>query len=96
MREMEPRFQKAFKTMEELEKGAISNPDEKRMVGHYWLRSPHLAPNAFLKSQIEKTLDAVCSFASDIVTGKVSFFSFIFSYLKIMGLLYLLYSKYSL
>ena len=27
-----------------LEAGAIANPDEGRMVGHYWLRNPALAP----------------------------------------------------
>ena len=37
---MEPRIQKAFADMDALEKGAIANPDEKRMVGHYWLRNP--------------------------------------------------------
>ena len=26
-----------------LEAGAIANPDEHRMVGHYWLRTPDLA-----------------------------------------------------
>ena len=30
--------------MEALEAGAIANPDEKRMVGHYWLRAPEKAP----------------------------------------------------
>ncbi|GLT90198.1 hypothetical protein SLE2022_081440 [Rubroshorea leprosula] len=40
---MEPRFQVAFKAMEELEKGTIANPDEGRMVGHYWLRNSKLA-----------------------------------------------------
>ncbi|MEZ0255713.1 MAG: glucose-6-phosphate isomerase, partial [Chthoniobacter sp.] len=35
---MEPLAQKAFASMKELEAGAIANPDEKRMVGHYWLR----------------------------------------------------------
>ena len=30
--------------MEALEAGAIANADEKRMVGHYWLRAPELAP----------------------------------------------------
>ena len=30
----------AFDAMDALEKGAIANPDEKRMVGHYWLRAP--------------------------------------------------------
>lgn len=64
-------MQKAFKAMEELEKGAIANPDEKRMVGHYWLRSPHLAPNGILKEQIEKTLDSVCEFAEDIISAKI-------------------------
>lgn len=71
--EMEPRFQAAFKAMEELEKGAIANPDEGRMVGHYWLRNSELAPNSFLKTQINNTLDAVCNFADDIISGKVSF-----------------------
>src|SRR5437016_4524353 len=37
-------LQKAFSNMEALEKGAIANPDENRMVGHYWLRNPSLAP----------------------------------------------------
>ncbi|KAH9756329.1 glucose-6-phosphate isomerase 1 [Citrus sinensis] len=69
--EMEPRFQAAFKAMEELEKGAIANPDEGRMVGHYWLRKPELAPNSFLKSQIETTLDAVRKFADEVVSGKI-------------------------
>jgi len=30
--------------MEALEGGAIANPDEGRMVGHYWLRAPERAP----------------------------------------------------
>lgn len=70
--EMEPRLQKAFKDMEELEKGAIANPDEGRMVGHYWLRNSNLAPNSFLKTEIDVTLDAVCKFADEVVSGKVS------------------------
>ncbi|WKA09676.1 hypothetical protein VitviT2T_027299 [Vitis vinifera] len=69
--EMEPRFQAAFRAMQELEKGAIANPDEGRMVGHYWLRSSKLAPNPFLKLQIENTLEAVCKFAEDVVSGKI-------------------------
>ncbi|GFP89567.1 glucose-6-phosphate isomerase 1 chloroplastic [Phtheirospermum japonicum] len=69
--EMEPRLQKAFKDMVELEKGAIANPDEGRMVGHYWLRNPKLAPKAFLAQQIEKTLDRICEFAEQVVSGKI-------------------------
>src|SRR5665213_149043 len=41
---MEPKIQKAFADMDALEAGAMANPDEKRMVGHYWLRNPALAP----------------------------------------------------
>ncbi|KAJ0085120.1 hypothetical protein Patl1_08630 [Pistacia atlantica] len=69
--EMEPRFLAALKAMEELEKGAIANPDEGRMVGHYWLRNSNLAPTSFLKTQIDTTLDAVCSFADEVVSGKI-------------------------
>ncbi|XP_010530225.1 PREDICTED: glucose-6-phosphate isomerase 1, chloroplastic [Tarenaya hassleriana] len=69
--EMEPRFQAAFKAMDELEKGAIANPDEGRMVGHYWLRNSKLAPKPTLKTQIDNTLDAICSFADDIISGKI-------------------------
>lgn len=68
---MEPRLQRAFADMRELEKGAIANPDEGRMVGHYWLRNPKLAPNSFLRTKIETTLDAICEFADKVVNGEV-------------------------
>ncbi|WZY69466.1 hypothetical protein YC2023_001706 [Brassica napus] len=69
--DMEERFKGAFKAMEELEKGSIANPDEGRMVGHYWLRNSSLAPRPALKTLIENTLDSICSFADDIVSGKI-------------------------
>ncbi|XP_009138293.1 glucose-6-phosphate isomerase 1, chloroplastic [Brassica rapa] len=69
--DMEERFKSAFKAMEELEKGSIANPDEGRMVGHYWLRNSSLAPRPALKTLIENTLDSICSFADDIVSGKI-------------------------
>ncbi|KAK6116094.1 hypothetical protein DH2020_008363 [Rehmannia glutinosa] len=71
LQEMEPRLQKAFKDMVELEKGAIANPDEGRMVGHYWLRNPKLAPKPLLTQQIEKTLDKICDFAEQVISGKI-------------------------
>ncbi len=49
---MEPAAQKSFAAMDALEKGAIANPDEKRMVGHYWLRTPEIAPNDELREEI--------------------------------------------
>jgi len=35
LRSMGARAQKAFSEMRHLEAGAIANPDERRMVGHY-------------------------------------------------------------
>jgi glucose-6-phosphate isomerase len=43
---LKPRITRAFADMAELEKGAVANPDEQRMVGHHWLRNAELAPNA--------------------------------------------------
>lgn len=64
-------MQRALVAMQELEKGAIANPDEGRMVGHYWLRNASLAPNSSLRSQIEKTLDSVCKFANKIISAEI-------------------------
>ncbi len=41
---LKPKFAQAFQEMEALEKGALANADENRMVGHYWLRNPEIAP----------------------------------------------------
>src|SRR5579864_7805666 len=50
---MELAMQHAFADMNALEGGAIANPDEKRMVGHYWLRAPELAPNKEIAREIK-------------------------------------------
>ena len=69
--EIEPKFTQAFKDMQALERGAIANPDEHRMVGHYWLRAPELAPKPELTQSITATLDRIEAFAADIHTGKI-------------------------
>jgi hypothetical protein len=38
------RMQAAFAAMDRLEAGDVANADERRMVGHYWLRAPRRAP----------------------------------------------------
>ena len=68
---MEPAVQKAFTAMDALEKGAIANPDEDRMVGHYWLRAPKLAPKPELGKEITDTLASIKNFAADVHTGKI-------------------------
>jgi len=55
---MEPRLQKAYAAMDALEKGAIANPDENRMVGHYWIRTPALAPTPEIRKEIQETKNA--------------------------------------
>jgi glucose-6-phosphate isomerase len=66
-----PRMKEAFAAMAELEQGAIANPDEKRMVGHYWLRAPQLAPTPELRQEIESTLAAVKDFAAKVHKGEI-------------------------
>ena len=66
LRKMEPLAQKAFEAMDALEAGAIANPDEGRMVGHYWLRAPQLAPKPELRKEIEETLASIKQFAASI------------------------------
>jgi glucose-6-phosphate isomerase len=68
---LRPKFDKAFADMAELEKGAIANPDEGRMVGHYWLRNPDLAPTPELTQEIVQTLEQIEAFAEKVHTGAV-------------------------
>ena len=68
---MEAPFAKAFAAMDELEKGAIANPDEGRMVGHYWLRAAELAPNDELKNEIESAVAQIKDFAAKVHSGQV-------------------------
>ena len=68
---MEPAVQRAFTEMDALEKGAIANPDEKRMVGHYWLRAPQLAPTKEIAKEITGTVAAIQKFAADVHAGRI-------------------------
>src|ERR1700751_4159618 len=68
---MKTPMQKAFIAMAELEKGGIANPDEKRMVGHYWLRNPALAPTKTIQKEIEETIPAIKEFAREVHEGKI-------------------------
>ncbi|MFP4166241.1 MAG: glucose-6-phosphate isomerase [Opitutales bacterium] len=69
--EMEPRMQGAFEAMQALEAGAIANPDENRMVGHYWLRAPERAPDADITAAIKTCLEQIRSIAADVHNGSL-------------------------
>lgn len=62
---MRPKVEEALVAMRELETGAIVNPTEKRMVGHYWLRNPALAPTVKIGKKIEDTLNRIKRLSED-------------------------------
>lgn len=66
MERMAPAMDKAYGAMEALEGGAIANPDENRMVGHYWLRAADLAPQTEQKQAIVEAIQAVKGFVSEV------------------------------
>lgn len=68
---LQPKLEKAFQDMAALEAGAIANPDENRMVGHYWLRNPSLAPGA-LQAEITATLEQIETFARQVQAGTIA------------------------
>ncbi|GHB95538.1 glucose-6-phosphate isomerase [Cerasicoccus arenae] len=68
---MKPKIDQAIIAMEELEGGAIANPDENRMVGHYWLRDASLAPTPELKKEISDCESAIKAFAAKIHSGEI-------------------------
>ncbi|MEL6490169.1 MAG: glucose-6-phosphate isomerase [Cyanobacteria bacterium J06621_3] len=68
--QLRPKFEQAFEAMTTLEKGAIANPDENRMVGHYWLRDPALAPED-LGKQIAQNLENIESFVQQVHAGTI-------------------------
>src|SRR5580698_754984 len=69
---MEPAMQKAYTAMAALENGAIANPDENRMVGHYWLRAPQLAPTKDIALEISDNLKQIKDFAAQIHSGAIA------------------------
>ena len=83
---MEPKIQKAFAEMDALEKGAIANPDENRMVGHYWLRNPSLAPTSEIRAEIEAALIKIKSFAAKIHRGELTGSGGVFKNFLLIGI----------
>ncbi len=69
---MKSKFDHAFDCVAKLEQGAIANPDEKRMVGHYWLRNTDIAPNQGIKQEINDTLTQIRDFTNKIHEGAIT------------------------
>ena len=70
---MDPHAQRAFAQMQGIEAGDHANADEDRMVGHYWLRAPQLAPSAELKAEIDSCNALIQAFVAQVhASGKFS------------------------
>src|SRR6266850_7187955 len=86
LQSMGARAQRAFSEMRQLEAGAIANVDERRMVGHYWLRNPGLAPSASLRNDIEETNARIKKFAAEIHAGDIAPATGKFRHLLVIGI----------
>ena len=81
-----PRMQQALEAMQALEAGAVANRDENRMVGHYWLRAPELAPTPEIAEEIRETQAAIDRFAHEIHEAQISSMDGGFQFLLIVGI----------
>lgn len=69
--EMKPAIDKAYDAMARLEAGEIANPDEGRMVGHYWLRAPELAPTDEITNAIRTSFKDITGFAKAVHSKEI-------------------------
>lgn len=60
---------RAHLAMTQLEAGSIANPDEGRMVGHYWLRDPERAPSEDIRTAIYDCQRQIHDFCRAIFDG---------------------------
>jgi glucose-6-phosphate isomerase len=67
-----PALRDALAAMQKIEAGALANPDEGRMVGHYWLRAPELAPDPTITAAIRASWDQIEAFAVDFHAGAIA------------------------
>ena len=67
--EQDAAIRRAFAAMDTLEAGAIANPDEERMVGHYWLRDASKAPTPEIRKEITTCLARIKRFARAVHAG---------------------------
>lgn len=76
---------RALQEMRDLEAGGIANPDEDRMVGHYWLRKPASAP-LVEREKIAAAVESVKEFAATVHEGRVRGERGVFTNLLVVGI----------
>ena len=68
---MQSKIVRAFNEMDALERGTIANPDEKRMVGHYWLRNFQLAPKQDINILLHDNWLKIHTFADKVLNHEI-------------------------
>lgn len=68
---LEGKVEGAVRNIREIEAGGQVNIDERRMVGHYWLRNPELAPSSEIKEAIVNSHVALKEFVAKIGAGEL-------------------------
>ena len=67
---MQPKIARALQDMSALEAGGIANPDEHRMVGHYWLRNHALAPSEGIRDELQKNKQKRKDFVEHVLNAE--------------------------
>jgi glucose-6-phosphate isomerase len=67
-----PALDRALAAMRAIEAGGLANADEQRMVGHFWLRAPGLAPTPAIEDAIAGAIAAVEAFAQGVHAGRIA------------------------
>jgi glucose-6-phosphate isomerase len=70
--DVEEGLKSALDEMSALESGQVANVDEQRMVGHYWLRNPEIAPTTSIKRPISAELEKIRQFCSSVHNGTIA------------------------
>tara|TARA_Y100000588_G_scaffold175883_1_gene189949 strand:- start:1681 stop:3261 length:1581 start_codon:yes stop_codon:yes gene_type:complete len=76
----------ALRMMVDLEGGAIANPDENRMVGHYWLRAPEKAPSNEIAESIREVQTKTKQVAERVHSGELKAPTGPFTELLVIGI----------
>ena len=71
IKNLEEKFKDVFLSIKELENGAISNIDENRQVGHYWLRNPSISPSSKINGEINADINEISKFGEKILNGNI-------------------------
>ena len=71
IKNLEDKFIDVFSSIKELENGAISNIDENRQVGHYWLRNPSISPSSQIGDDISADINEISEFGKQILNGNI-------------------------